>query len=145
MQPFSNRLFLLVPSQSFPLQANNIFCEIESRINSVPGFGPYSNLIQMTLGPSNYLRVHHSEGDYLQNSSFLPYLNNEKKHDKMKLQKERFENLNSLTMVKFLQDPVIHPIESSWFGQVNSNGEVIPMEQTAIYRDNTFGLKTLHE
>lgn len=65
--------------------ANNIFCEIESRIKAVPNFGPYSNLIQMTLGPSNYLRVHHSENDYLQNSSFLPYLNNERKHDKMKM------------------------------------------------------------
>lgn len=73
----------------------------------------------MTLGPSNYLRVHHNEHEYLSGSNFLPYLNNEKNHDKMATQKERFETLNSLTMIKFSQDPVIHPIESSWFGQVN--------------------------
>ena len=48
-------------------------------------------------------------------------------------------------MIKFAQDPVIHPIESSWFGQVSPSGEVIPMEDTAIYQDNKFGLKTLHE
>lgn len=47
-------------------------------------------------------------------------------------------------MVKFLDDPIIHPIESSWFGQINEHGKVMPMEETKIYKDNTFGLKTLH-
>lgn len=50
-----------------------------------------------------------------------------------------------MTMIKFTNDPVIHPIESAWFGQINQHGEVIPMEETHIYKHNTFGLKTLHE
>jgi len=48
-------------------------------------------------------------------------------------------------MIKFTYDPVIFPIESSWFGQINAEGEIVPMEETAIYRNNTFGLKTLDE
>ena len=48
-------------------------------------------------------------------------------------------------MVKFLYDPIIYPIESSWFGEINNQGEIIPMHETQIYIDNTFGLKTLDE
>lgn len=48
-------------------------------------------------------------------------------------------------MVKFMYDPVIYPMESSWFGEINEDGQEIPMEQTQIYKMNTFGLKTLHD
>jgi len=46
-------------------------------------------------------------------------------------------------MVKFLRDPIIYPIESSWFGQTDKSGKVVPMEETVIYKENLFGLKTL--
>ena len=48
-------------------------------------------------------------------------------------------------MVKFIYDPVVFPIESSWFGEINKKGEIIPMEQTDIYKSNLFGLKTIDE
>jgi hypothetical protein len=48
-------------------------------------------------------------------------------------------------MVKFIYDPIIYPIESSWFGEINTIGEIIPMHETQIYIENTFGLKTLDE
>jgi len=48
-------------------------------------------------------------------------------------------------MIKFMYDPIVYPQESCWFGQVDENGRVIPMEKTQIYTDNTFGLKTLDE
>lgn len=99
----------------------------------------------MTLGPSNYLRSHQKHDEYLEGDVYLPFLNNEKAHDQMDTHKERFESLNSLTMIKFLDDPIIHPIESSWFGQIDHQGDVIPMESTKIFKDNTFGLRTLHE
>ena len=61
----------------------NIFCEIQDKINAFPDFGPYSKLVQMTLGPSNYLRQHHKHDDYVKSSHFLPTLNNERHHDKV--------------------------------------------------------------
>ncbi len=48
-------------------------------------------------------------------------------------------------MIKFLRDPIIYPIESSWFGQISSDGKLIKMEETEIYKQNTFGLRTLDE
>jgi palmitoyl-protein thioesterase len=79
----------------------------------------------------------------LEHSTFLPYINNEIDHSKRKSNKKRFESLNFITMVKFLKDPIIYPKESSWFGQIDETGNTIPMEQTEIYQQNLFGLKTL--
>ena len=48
-------------------------------------------------------------------------------------------------MVKFAYDPVIYPIESSWFGQLNEDGKIVKMEETDIYKEDRFGLQTLHQ
>jgi palmitoyl-protein thioesterase len=82
---------------------------------------------------------------YLDHSAFLPYLNNEKYHSNAYLNKKRFEDLNHLLMVKFMYDPVIYPMESAFFGEINDDGLEVHMEKTQIYLDNTFGLRTLHE
>jgi hypothetical protein len=76
---------------------------------------------------------------------FLPYLNNERDHPKSSSNKKRFESLNFLAMIKFSQDPIIYPLESSWFGESLADGSVVPMEETHIYKENKFGLKTLNE
>ena len=47
-------------------------------------------------------------------------------------------------MIKFSKDPVIYPIESSWFGNINLEGNVDVMENTRIYKEDLFGLRTLH-
>tara|TARA_B110000285_G_C14500882_1_gene328058 strand:- start:168 stop:287 length:120 start_codon:yes stop_codon:yes gene_type:complete len=39
-----------------------------------------------------------------------------------------------------MYDPVVYPMESSWFGEIDETGEEIPMELTQIYRRNSFGL-----
>lgn len=52
----------------------------------------------------------------MENSIFLPYLNNEKDHPKANSYKKKFEQLNFLTLVKFKNDPIIYPNESAWFG-----------------------------
>jgi len=46
-------------------------------------------------------------------------------------------------MFKYSKDPIIYPRESAWFGEEIDADVIIPMEQTQIYKDNTFGLKTL--
>lgn len=48
-------------------------------------------------------------------------------------------------MIKFTRDPIIYPRESAWFGESLADGRVVPMEDTKIYKDNKFGLKTLNE
>jgi hypothetical protein len=48
-------------------------------------------------------------------------------------------------MIRFKRDPIIFPMESAWFGETASDGTVLKMEDTKIFKDNTFGLKTLYD
>ena len=50
---------------------------------------------------------------YLKYSIYLPYINNEKVHDKSAQYKERFSALNRAQFVLFQNDTVIYPINST--------------------------------
>jgi hypothetical protein len=83
--------------------------------------------------------------EYLEKATFLPYLNNEKDHPKANRNKKKFEQLNSMYMIRFKRDPIIFPMESAWFGETSPDGTVLKMEETEIFLGNTFGLKTLYD
>lgn len=53
---------------------------------------------------------------YLEDSVFLPYVNNEKGDAAdMLARKTRFAALNGLMPVMFTEDSVVYPKESEWF------------------------------
>lgn len=82
----------------------------------------WSPVLQWFLGPAGFHRDYRDHDSYVKYSQFLAYLNNERIHPDSNKYKERFEQLNSLTLVKFIYDPVVFPIESSWFGEIDSRG-----------------------
>ena len=57
----------------------------------------------------------------------------------------RFESLNSLCLVKALNDTVVIPNDSEWFGYYadGSLEVILPYKQTNWYKNDLFGLKTL--
>ena len=62
---------------------------------------------------TNYMRDHKQDKHvYLEKVLMLPYLNNEKRHANMGTNKQRFESLNHLAMIKFTKDEIIYPRES---------------------------------
>ena len=93
----------------------------------------YSSFLQKNVGPAGYHRDHKNIESYLEHSAFLPYLNNEIYHPNANLNKRRFEDLNHFLMVKFMYDPVIYPMESAFFGEINEDGVEVPMEKTKVY------------
>lgn len=102
-------------------------------------------MIQSTLGPANYFRDHTNLSEYIDKATFLPYLNNEKDHPQANKNKKKFEQLNSFLMLKFKFDIIIYPQESAWFGELSPDGNVLSYEETKLFKENTFGLKTLHD
>jgi len=48
-------------------------------------------------------------------------------------------------LIKFKFDTIIYPNESTWFGDITPDGQIRPMEETQIFKENTFGLKTLRD
>jgi hypothetical protein len=95
----------------------NKFLGLGDHLNS-----PYSLILQTTIAPAGYFKDHKRLAEYVDKAVYLPFLNNEKDHGKSNLNKKRFEQLNSIFMVKFKKDYIIHPLESSYFGQYNAEG-----------------------
>jgi palmitoyl-protein thioesterase len=94
-------------------------CQLQNLLSGLPIFSMYSSLLQKNVGPAGYHRDHSSMENYLAYSAFLPYLNNEKHHANYNQNKRRFEDLNHLLMIKFMYDPIIYPMESAFFGEIN--------------------------
>ena len=83
---------------------------------------------------------------YLEDSVFLPYVNNEKGDaDDMLARKTRFSALNGLMPVMFTEDSVVYPKESEWFQGLNKLMKVEPLEKSDWYNSDAIGLKTLNE
>ena len=103
---------------------------------------------QTHLAPAGFWRVASNKQfyeAYLEDSIFLPYINNEKQNEFWDQNKKRFSSLNRVELVKFGADTIIYPKESTQFGSFDFDGKLLKMQDTDLYKDDTIGLKTLHE
>lgn len=90
-----------------------------SYINYVCRNLAYFPFIQSFVGPAGYFRDPLHMTHYLNQSEFLPYLNNEAGTDDAKTAiKDRFTALNAVMLVLFTEDSVVYPKESEWFQQL---------------------------
>ena len=48
-------------------------------------------------------------------------------------------------MVEFLRDGMVYPKESSLFGSIDKDGNMLTMKDQEIYKNDTFGLKSLDD
>lgn len=106
----------------------------------------YFSIFQDHIGPAGYFRDPRHMKEYLADSVFLPYLNNEDpSSNTIATNKERFTALNGAMLVMFTEDSMVYPKESEWFQELNENLEVEPLEDSAFYQSDLIGLKTLNE
>ena len=83
--------------------------------------------------------------EYLKHSPILPYLNNEVAHEKSEQYKQNFLGVRKLVLAGGPSDGVVTPWESTQYGYFNENLEAIEMKDYFLYKNDTFGLKTLDE
>lgn len=106
--------------------------------------------VQSHLVPAQYFRAtNDSTGeptpDYLEYSNFLADVNNER-DGKNATYKENLSSLDKFVMYVFEEDTTVIPKESGWFAQVNaSSGDVTPLRERDIYKEDWIGLKALDE
>ena len=74
----------------------------------------------------------------------MPYINNEKQHDKSTQYKQRFMSLNRLQLYLTEADAIVFPKQSEHFGEMGPNGP-IEGKQTKLYTEDWIGLKTIDE
>ncbi|OJI99857.1 hypothetical protein ASPVEDRAFT_51158 [Aspergillus versicolor CBS 583.65] len=107
--------------------------------------GRWSNFVQSQLVPAQYFRDPAELDAYLENSNFLADVNNERAV-KNATYKENLSSLNRFAMFMFKDDKIVHPKETSWFAEVDKEtGEVTPLREREIYKEDWLGLKELDE
>ena len=110
----------------------------------------WSDFIQRTVVPAQYFRnLDESTGlpsdDYLEHSNFLADVNNERE-EKNEKYKDNIARLANLVMFVFEDDETVIPKESGWFAEVNrTSGDVTPLRERPIYKEDWIGLRKLDE
>ncbi|XP_047306570.1 palmitoyl-protein thioesterase 1-like [Impatiens glandulifera] len=109
--------------------------------------GLYSNYVQENFAPAGYTKIPTAINQYMQGCKFLPQLNNEYKDHKNAVYKKRFASLQNLVLIMFDDEEVLVPKETSWFGYFadGSLTKVLPVQETALYKEDWIGLRSLDE
>ncbi|XP_061531730.1 lysosomal thioesterase PPT2-A-like [Phycodurus eques] len=101
------------------------------------------NRVGQRVSICQYWNDPHHRPSYLKNNKFLPVLNGDTPHDKIKSWRENFLHIKKLVLIGGPDDGVITPWQSSHFGFYDSKERVVEMRNQEFYRNDTFGLKTL--
>ena len=107
----------------------------------------YTGIAQRTLAQANYFRDPKRIDAYLKGCHFMPYVNNEKSANAT--YNKNFAKLEKMAFVKAAGDTMVWPRESEHWGFFADGStldeDILPMEQTAWYKQDLFGLKTANE
>lgn len=108
----------------------------------------FTDYAQSRVVPAQYYRtINESTGlasdAYLEYSNFLADVNNEREV-KNATYNARLASLQNLVMFVFENDTTVIPKESGWFAEVNAtSGEVTPLRERMMYKQDWVGLKEL--
>ncbi|KAM0666256.1 hypothetical protein MY8738_000210 [Beauveria namnaoensis] len=106
-------------------------------------FNTWSSFVQSRLVPAQYFRDPADLPAYLEGSRFLADVNNEREAKNARY-KENLASLTKFVMFLFEDDTMVHPRESSWFGEVNGTDKV-PLRERQLYKEDWLGLRALDE
>ncbi|XP_024058308.2 palmitoyl-protein thioesterase 1 [Terrapene carolina triunguis] len=105
--------------------------------------GVYTKVIQERLVQAEYWHDPVKEDEYRKNSIFLADINQEKGINET--YKKNLMALKKFVMVKFLNDSMVDPPASEWFGYYRSGQakETIPLQETSLYTKDQLGLQQM--
>lgn len=108
-------------------------------------FAAYAGWVQRFLVQATYWHDPMNEDLYRTKSTFLAEINNEKTVNQDYI--DRLQKLNKFVMVKFANDTIVQPLETSWFGfyKPGSDTELLPLEESEIFIKDKLGLKQMKE
>jgi palmitoyl-protein thioesterase len=105
----------------------------------------YSDFYQDHLSVSGYWRDPLKLKEYLARCSYLPFLNNERIHQLSTQYKNRILSLNNYIVIWSPFDDVINPPESAKFSFFDEEYNIIPLQDTILYKEDSLGLRELDE
>lgn len=116
-------------------------------VRSIIGLGVYTKLVQDTIVQAEYWHDSNDEKEYRAKSQFIAEINMQSTTFKNNTSaKTNLQKLNKFVMVKFLNDTMVEPRESEWFGFYAPNSKtVLKMEDTDLYQDDLLGLAEMNK
>ncbi|NXA03654.1 PPT1 thioesterase, partial [Sapayoa aenigma] len=105
--------------------------------------GAYTAAVQEHLVQAEYWHDPLKEEDYRKNSIFLADINQERGINET--YKKNLMALKKFVMVKFLNDTMVDPPVSEWFGFYKSGQakETVPLQETSLYKEDRLGLQEM--
>ncbi|XP_051494223.1 palmitoyl-protein thioesterase 1 isoform X3 [Apus apus] len=105
--------------------------------------GAYTPAVQEHLVQAEYWHDPLKEEEYRKNSIFLADINQERGINET--YKKNLMALKKFVMVKFLNDTMVDPPISEWFGFYKSGQakETIPLRETSLYTEDRLGLQEM--
>lgn len=105
----------------------------------------YATFYQQHLSVSGYWRDPADLENYLRNCSYLPVLNNERQTVFSEKYKANLLGLKNYVLIWSPNDEVLKPPASGKFSVFDINYNIIPLEETTLYKQDLIGLRTLAE
>lgn len=105
----------------------------------------YTAYSQKHISFAGYWRNPNRLEIYMDKSVFLPYINNEKPHSHEDKYRNNVKNLSNFIMIWSPNDEVVYPPESGKFSFLDKEMNIIPIEETKLYKEDTLGLKYLKD
>uniref|UniRef100_A0A3Q0KNM1 Palmitoyl-protein thioesterase 1 n=1 Tax=Schistosoma mansoni TaxID=6183 RepID=A0A3Q0KNM1_SCHMA len=103
----------------------------------------YTEYIQSRFVPAQYWHDPFKENDYRKYSQFLADINQENRVNET--YRENLKKIRRLVLVKFTNDTVVLPSESSWFGfyRTGSSSHIVKLRDSVLYTEDRLGLQVL--
>ncbi|KAJ8273061.1 hypothetical protein GJAV_G00096930 [Gymnothorax javanicus] len=119
-----------------PGESSHICDWIRKMLNS----GAYTDVVQKHLVQAQYWHDPLNEDLYRMHSLFLADINQERAVNET--YKKNLQSLDKFVMVKFLQDTIVDPVDSEWFGFLKAGQakETETLQESALYKEDRLGL-----
>ncbi|CAB3399103.1 unnamed protein product [Caenorhabditis bovis] len=121
---------------------DNVMCNI---MRKMIDFGAYTSFVQKKVVQAQYWHDPINEDQYKNRSTFLADINNE---NKIKSEyKKNLLQIKNLVLVKFSDDHMVVPRESSWFGfyKTGDIDTILSLNETDLYKEDRIGIRKLYE
>uniref|UniRef100_A0A8C6TLB4 Palmitoyl-protein thioesterase 1 n=1 Tax=Neogobius melanostomus TaxID=47308 RepID=A0A8C6TLB4_9GOBI len=105
--------------------------------------GAYSDFVQKHLVQAQYWHDPLNDDLYKTHSRFLADINQERAVNET--YRKNLQQLQKFVMVKFLQDSVVDPVESEWFGFLKTGQakEMETLQESVLYKEDRLGLAAM--
>nr|ACI69196.1 Palmitoyl-protein thioesterase 1 precursor [Salmo salar] len=122
-----------------PGESSHICDWIRKKLNS----GAYTDTVQKHLVQAQYWHDPLNDDLYKKHSLFLADVNQERVVNET--YKKNLQLLDKFVMVKFLQDSVVDPVDTEWFGFLKTGQakETETLQESVLYREDRLGLAAM--